>query len=97
MTGVVDNFEVYKYCELLHTQKWDEFINNPLNEKAKQDFIDEMTNRSSFVLSTLSEEEKRIRINKNPPYAITFKGMMSDVGLIINGVRKLAHDTSMDT
>jgi len=89
MTGVVDDFEVYKYCELLHTQKWDEFINNPLNDKAKQDFIDEMTNRSSFVLSTLSEEEKRIRINKNPPYAITFEGMTSDVGQIINGVRKV--------
>ena len=71
-----------------HT-KWDEFINNPLNDKAKQDFIDEMTNRSRFVLSTLSEEEKRIRINKNPPYAITFEGMTSDVGQIINGVRKV--------
>ncbi len=38
-----DNFVVYTYCELLHTTKWDEFIKNPLNDKAKRDFLDEMT------------------------------------------------------
>ncbi len=33
------NFVNYTYCKLLHTTKWDEFIKNPLNEKAKQDFF----------------------------------------------------------
>jgi hypothetical protein len=32
------DYEVYKYCELLNTRKWDNFINNLLNDKAKRDF-----------------------------------------------------------
>ncbi len=38
-----DDFVVYTYCKLLHTTKWDEFIKNLLNDKAKRDFLDEMT------------------------------------------------------
>ncbi len=41
-----DDFVIYTYCKLLHTTKWDEFIKNLLNDKAKQDFLDEMTERS---------------------------------------------------
>jgi hypothetical protein len=32
-------FVVCTYCELLHTTKWDEFIKNLLNDKAKRDFF----------------------------------------------------------
>ncbi len=37
-----DDYEVYKYCdcELLHNKKWDTFIDDPLNDKAKRDFLD---------------------------------------------------------
>ncbi len=38
-----DNFVIYTYCELLHTTKWDDFIKNLLDDKAKWDFLDEMT------------------------------------------------------
>ncbi len=54
-----DNFVVYTYCELLHTTKWDEFIENLLNDNAKWDFLDEMTKRSKYMLSELTEEEKK--------------------------------------
>ncbi len=54
-----DDFVVYTYCELLHTTKWDEFIKNLLNFKAKQDFLDEMTKRSKHTLSELTEEEEK--------------------------------------
>jgi hypothetical protein len=30
-----DDYTVYQYCELLHNKKWDKFINDPLNDKAK--------------------------------------------------------------
>ncbi len=30
-----DDFVVYTFCELLHTTKWDDFIKNLLNDKAK--------------------------------------------------------------
>ncbi len=46
-----DNFVLYTYCKLLHTTKWDEFIKNPLNDKTKRDFLDEMTKRSKYTLS----------------------------------------------
>ncbi len=35
-----DDYEVYKYCELLKNKKWDKFISDPLNDKAKRDFLD---------------------------------------------------------
>ncbi len=65
-----DGFVVYTYCELLHTTKWDEFIKNLLNDKAKRYFLDEMTKRLKYTLSDLTEEEKKIKINKYPPYGI---------------------------
>ncbi len=57
-----DNFVIYTYCELLHTTKWDEFIKNPLNDKAKRDFLNEMTKRSKYTLSELTEEEKKSKL-----------------------------------
>ncbi len=81
-----DNFVVYTYCELLHTTKWDDFIKNPLNEKAKWNFLDKMTKRSKCTLLELKEEEKKIKINKYPPYRILWEGMTSDVGGIKGGV-----------
>jgi hypothetical protein len=84
-----DNFVVYTYCELLHTTKWDEFIKNLLNDKAKWDFLDEMTKRSKYMLLELTEEEKKIKINKYPPYGILWEGMTLDVGGIKGGVRKV--------
>jgi hypothetical protein len=84
-----DNFVVYTYCEPLHTTKWDEFIKNPLNDKAKRDFLDEMTKRSKYTLSELTEEEKKIKINIYPPYGILWEGMTSDVGGNKGGVRKV--------
>ncbi len=84
-----DDFVVYTYCKLLHTMKWDEFIKNPLNDKAKRDFLDKMTKRSKYTLSKLTEEEKKNKINKYPPYGILWEGMTSDVGGIKGGVRKV--------
>ncbi len=84
-----DDYDVYKYCELLNTKKWDNFINNLLNDKAKWDFLDEMTKRSKYTLSELSEKEKKTKINKYPPYAIQWEGMTLDVGGIKKGVRKV--------
>ncbi len=84
-----DYFVVYTYCELQHTTKWDGFIKNPLNDKAKRDFLDEMTKRSKYTLSELTEEEKKIKINNDPPYGILWEGMTLDVGGIKGGVRKV--------
>jgi hypothetical protein len=52
-------------------------------------FLEEMTKRSKYTLSELTEEEKKIKINKYPPYRILWKGMTSDVGGIEGGVRKV--------
>ena len=57
-----DDFVVYTYCKLLHTTKWDEFIKNLLNNKAKWDFIDKMTKRSKYTLLELTEEEKKTKL-----------------------------------
>jgi hypothetical protein len=43
-----------------------------------------MTKRSKYTLSELSEEEKKTKINKYPPYAIQWEGMTLDVG----GIKK---------
>ncbi len=48
-----------------------------------------MTKRSKYTLSELSEEEKKTKINKYPPYEIQWEGMTSDVGGIKKGVRKV--------
>ena len=58
----VDDYEAYKYCELLKTNKWDKFISDPLNDKAKRDFLDVMTKRHRYTLSELSEEEKKSKL-----------------------------------
>jgi hypothetical protein len=84
-----DDFVVYTYCEFLQTTKWDEFIKNLLNDKAKQDFLNGMTKRSKYTLSELTEEEKKIKINKYPPYGNLWEGMTLDVGGIKGGVRKV--------
>jgi hypothetical protein len=52
-----DDCVVYKYCELVNNDKWDKFISDPLNDKAKRDFLDFMTKRNKYTLSELSEEE----------------------------------------
>jgi hypothetical protein len=97
MNEVKDNFDVYNFCELLHTKKWDEFIKNPLNDKAKQNFLDKMTTRSKYNLLDLTEGEKKVKINKYPPYAIQWEGMTSDVGDCKGGFRKVDPRFSMDT
>ena len=48
-----------------------------------------MTKRNKYTLSELSEEEKKIKINEYPPYAIHWEGMTADVGGSKNGVRKV--------
>ena len=35
-----DDYTAYQYCDLLHNDKWDKFIDDPLNDKAKRDFLD---------------------------------------------------------
>ncbi len=41
------------------------------------------------MLSELTDEEKKIKINKYPPYGILWEGMTLDVGGIKGGVRKV--------
>jgi hypothetical protein len=48
-----------------------------------------MTKRSKYMLSELTDEEKKIKINKYPPYGILWEGMTLDVGGIKGGVRKV--------
>jgi hypothetical protein len=48
-----------------------------------------MTKRNKYTLSELSKGEKKIKINKYPPYAIQWEGMTADVGGSKNGVRKI--------
>ncbi len=94
---IKDNFDVYNYCELLHTKRWEEFIKNTLNDKAKRECLDKMTKISEYNLSNLSEEEKKVKINKHPPYAIQWEGIMLDVDDIKGGVRKVDPLFTMDT
>jgi hypothetical protein len=56
-----DDYVVYKYCELVNNDKWDKFIRDPLNDKAKRDFLDFMTKRNKYTLSELSEEESKTK------------------------------------
>jgi len=53
-----DVYVVYQYCELLNNDKWEKFIEDPLNEKAKRDFLDNMTKRSKYTLSELTGGDK---------------------------------------
>jgi hypothetical protein len=55
-----------------------------------------MTKRSKYTLSELSEEEKKNKINKYPPYAIQWEGMTLDVGGIKKELEKLTHVSTMD-
>ncbi len=41
------------------------------------------------MLSELTEEEKKIKINKYPPYGILWEGMTLDVGGIKGEVKKV--------
>ncbi len=84
-----DDYEAYKYCDLLKGKKWDKFISDLLNDQAKRDFLDVMTRRNKYTLSELSEEEKNNQINEYPPYAIQWKGMTTDVGAIKKLVRRV--------
>ena len=84
-----DDYVVYKYCELLNNDKWDKFISDPLNDKAKRDFLDFMTKRNKYTLSELSEEESKTKINEYPPYAIQWEGLTVDVGATKNAIRKV--------
>jgi hypothetical protein len=59
---IKDNFDIYNYCKLLHTKRWEEFIKNLLNDKAKREFLDEMTKISEYSLSNLSEEKKKSKL-----------------------------------
>jgi hypothetical protein len=86
---IKDNFDNYNYCKLLHTKRWEEFIKNLLNDKTKKEFSDKMTKISEYYLLNLSEEEKKVKIHKYPPYAIQWEGMTSGVGDIKGGVRKV--------
>jgi len=56
-----DDYEVYKYCELLNNEKWDKFISDPLNDKAKRDYLDFTTKRNKYTLSELTKEETKIK------------------------------------
>jgi hypothetical protein len=58
---------IYQYCELLNNEKWDKFIDDPLNEKAKRDFLDFMTKRSKYKLSELTEEETKSKLTTIHP------------------------------
>ena len=80
---------VYQYCELLHNNKWDNFIKDPLNENAKRNFLDHMTKWSKYTLSELTPEETNDQINDYPPYAIQWESMTVDVGATKNAVRKV--------
>ena len=84
-----DDYVVYKYCELVNNDKWDKFISDPLNDKAKRDFLDFMTKRNKYTLSELSEEETKNKINEYPPYAIQWEGLTVDVGATKNAIRKV--------
>jgi hypothetical protein len=83
------NFVVYSYCGLLHTTKWDGYIKNPLNDQAKRFFFDKMTHRSKYMISELSVTDREKKIKKYPSYAIQWEGMTTDVGHIIQSVRKV--------
>ncbi len=56
-----------------------------------------MTHRSKYMISELSETDREKKINKYPPYAIQWEGMMTDVGLIIKSVEELMDVTTMDS
>jgi len=84
-----DDYVVYQYCELLHNNKWDKFVKDPLNVKAKRDFLDYMTKRSKYTLSELTPEETNVQINDYPPYAIQWESMTVDVGGTKSAFRKV--------
>jgi hypothetical protein len=48
-----------------------------------------MIKRSDYNLSRLSKDEKKVKMNKYPPYGIIWESMMSDVGDIKGGIRQV--------
>jgi hypothetical protein len=44
--GKQNDFDVYNFCNLLHTKEWEEYCKNPLSDKFKRDFLDKMTKQS---------------------------------------------------
>jgi hypothetical protein len=57
-----DDYEVYKYCELLKNEKWDKFISDTLNDKAKQDFLDFMTKRKNIHYQNYQRKRQKSKL-----------------------------------
>jgi hypothetical protein len=89
MEGKQNDFDVYKFCDLLHTKEWEEYCKNPLSDKFKIDFLDKMTKQSDYNLSKLSKEEKKVKINNYPSFGIKWDSMTLDVGDIKGGNRQV--------
>jgi hypothetical protein len=57
-----DDYEVYKYCELLKNEKWDKFISDTLNDKVKQDFLDFMTKRKNIHYQNYQRKRQKSKL-----------------------------------
>ena len=70
-----DEYKAYGWCGLLRTAEWLKYIDNPLNDNARNEFITKMT---------CSSDQHRYA---PPPYGIHFESMAIDIGKITRGVR----------
>ena len=70
-----DELKVYQLCKLLFEPEWKAFIKDPLNDAARNAFIDKMAKTAT---------NKKLA---PPPYGIYFDSMTISIGKIENGVR----------
>jgi hypothetical protein len=65
------NDSSYEYCTILSSQKWEEYIKDPFNNKKTRAYL------SHTVL-----ESKQANKPMNPPFGITFENLTTNIGPI---------------
>jgi hypothetical protein len=75
-----DDQQIYRWSHLLNTPEWNSYVENPLDEVTRVKFLDRITAPKTTDV---------IIRNPYPPYAISYKSMTVDVGIVVKGERKL--------
>jgi len=87
-----DDKELYGWCDLLDTDEWHMFSKDPLDDDKRDRFLDRMTyrlgNQETLDIATSPGFESAV-VNSDPPYAISYKSLSTDVGEVIKSRRKV--------
>ena len=85
-----DNQDLYGWCDLIG-KEWHMFSKDPLDDATRAQFLDMMTYRLNHQailnINSPSPDFQSALVNLYPPYAISYKSILSNVGEVIKGRR----------